>query len=492
MTVRRSAAVARRWGRWIGTGDRWVVDRVAARHSPVLDRVFPLVGRSADFGRLWLVIAGALAATGNKRARRAGLRGLVALSMASGVTNVVTKQLTRRKRPVTTTIPPIRLLRRMPWTTSFPSGHSASAAAFATAVTVESPWLGVPIGIIAATVAASRVVTGAHYPSDVAAGLAIGTGAGLLTLWWWPRSPSGPAAAYQPEYRAVSSMSGAGVVIVVNVRAGSANDDIVTALRNELPDAEVIAVAPDGDLAALVAQAADRAKVLGVAGGDGTINLAARHAMDRDIPLLVLPAGTLNHFASELGVMSAADAINALRAGSAVRVDVGRVDHDVFLNTFSTGLYADLVRFRERWERRVGKWPAVLIGLVHVLRRSEPHELLVDGVPRRLWLLFAGNGRYRPKGFAPTYRPSLVDGHLDLRVVDADTRWARTRIVLATVTRTLRWTRLYEATAPDRVRLGVPDSMIRLSIDGEVKLVPGDLVVRIDRRALLVYRPERR
>ncbi|HEX4722182.1 MAG TPA: phosphatase PAP2 family protein, partial [Pseudonocardiaceae bacterium] len=436
----------RRLGRRVAAGDRWLVGRIPARQSVVLDRVLPALGRSANYGRLWLAVAGGLGLTGSRRARRAGLRGLVALSAASAATNLVSKRLAGRARPATDGIPVVRRLLRNPITTSFPSGHSASAAAFATAVALESPLLAVPIALAAAAVATSRVVTGAHYPSDVAAGVALGAGAGALTLWWWPRVPPGPAVAYEPREPTMAAPTGDGVVVVVNAGAGSTDKGLVGTLAKELPDAEIVAVGPDDDLPDVLRAAAGRAKVLGVAGGDGTINLAAQHAADRDIPLLVLPGGTFNHFALDIGVESAQDAIAALRAGSAVRVDLGRVGDHVFLNTFSTGLYTDLARFRHRWERRVGKWPAMIIGMVHVLRRSQPYEVLVDGRPRRLWLLFAGNGRYRPTGFAPTYRPSLADGRLDLRTVDA-APWARTRIVLATLTRTLRWTRLYQASS---------------------------------------------
>jgi diacylglycerol kinase family enzyme len=204
---------------------------------------------------------------------------------------------------------------------------------------------------------------------------------------------------------------------------------------------------------------------------------------------MVVPAGTLNHFALEIGVESVDDAVTALRTGSAARVDLGRVADQVFVNTCSTGLYADLVRFRRRWEPRVGKWPAVVIGLVHALRRSHPHEMTVDGEPRRLWLLFAGNGNYRPKGFAPTYRPSLDDGSLDVRMMDGAARFARTRIVLAVLTRTLRWSRVYDARSATEVRVSLPEDQVRISVDGEVKLVPGDFEIRVDRRGLLVYRP---
>jgi undecaprenyl-diphosphatase len=476
--------------RWVRAGDLRLIDRVAKRQSGlVLDRVLPALGRSANYSRLWLGVAAGMAATGNRRARRAGLRGLVALSTASSVTNLVTKRLAGRARPATDGIPVIRRLLRSPVTTSFPSGHSASAAAFATGVALELPLLAVPIGIVAAGVAASRVVTGAHYPSDVLAGVALGAGAGALTLWWWPRVPGRPAAAYQLREQTVASPTGGGAVVVVNMSAGSASDKIVDILATELPDAEIVPVEPGQDLAEVVRAAADRAKVLGIAGGDGSINLAARHAADRGIPLLVVPAGTLNHFALEIGVESVHDAIVALRTGSAARVDLGRAGDEVFVNTCSTGLYADLVRFRRRWEPKVGKWPAVVIGLIHMLRRSHPHAMTVDGEPRTLWLLFAGNGRYRPKGFAPTYRPSLDDGCLDVRMMDGAARFARTRIVLAVLTRTLRWSRVYDAREASRVDVSVPQDQVRISVDGEVKLVPGDFEIRVDRRGLLVYRP---
>jgi undecaprenyl-diphosphatase len=475
----------------VKTADLWLIERVATRQSGVvLDRVLPTLGRSANYGRLWVAVAAGLAATRHRRARRAGLRGLVALSTASAVTNLVTKRLAGRARPATDAIPVIRRLLRSPVTTSFPSGHAASAAAFATGVAIEFPPLAAPIAVVAAGVAASRVVTGAHYPSDVLAGVALGAAAGALTLWWWPRVPTRPAPAYQLRERTVAAPTGDGVVVVVNLSAGSASEKIVDILAAELPDAEIVTCEPGQDLPELVRAAADRAKVLGIAGGDGSINLAARTAADRNLPLLVLPAGTLNHFALEIGVGSVHEAIGALRAGSAARIDLGRVADEVFLNTCSTGLYADLVRFRRRWEPRVGKWPAVALGLIHTLRRSHPHEMLVDGEPRTLWLLFAGNGRYRPKGFAPTHRPSLDDGLLDVRMIDGAVRYARTRIVLAVLTRTLRWSRVLDAYAAAHVRVSVPADRVRISVDGEVKQLPGEFVIRVDRRGLLVYVPD--
>jgi diacylglycerol kinase family enzyme len=108
--------------------------------------------------------------------------------------------------------------------------------------------------------------------------------------------------------------------------------------------------------------------------------------VDAGLPLLVVPAGPFNHFAADLGVESAEDALAALRRGDSVLVDVGTADGAAFLNTTSTGVYVDLVKARKRIEPVLGKWPAVLIALVHVLRTWPASSLRVaspggDAVP---------------------------------------------------------------------------------------------------------------
>jgi membrane-associated phospholipid phosphatase len=164
--------------------DQRLLDRLGAVDSDLLDHVLPRLGRAANHGRLWLGVAGVLALTGRRDARRAAVRGLVSLGVASGIANVVAKQAVRRVRPAVDGVPPVRWLRRAPVTTSFPSGHSASAAAFATGAALEMPMLAVPLGGLAAAVALSRVVTGAHYPSDVVTGVLLGATAGAATLRW--------------------------------------------------------------------------------------------------------------------------------------------------------------------------------------------------------------------------------------------------------------------------------------------------------------------
>jgi membrane-associated phospholipid phosphatase len=169
--------------------DRATVRWVARLNSPALDRAMPALSEAANHGKLWIALAACLQATGNHRARRAAGRGLVSLAVASATANILGKGLASRRRP-DAEVPAARRLPHAPWTSSFPSGHAASAAAFATGAAMEMPGLAVVACPLALGVAASRVVTGVHYPSDVVAGLAIGTAAAASTLLWWPRRPA--------------------------------------------------------------------------------------------------------------------------------------------------------------------------------------------------------------------------------------------------------------------------------------------------------------
>jgi PAP2 superfamily len=181
-------------------------------------------------------------------ARRAALRGLASIAIASAITNLLGKRATRRLRP-TGEVSLARRLSRVPRSTSFSSGHAASAAAFATGVALEIPALAAPVGALAAAVGASRVVTGVHYPSDVAAGFAIGTCAGLLSVRWWPLRPTEPAAATRPRHEAPAAPTGEGLTLVMNKSSGATSDDLATFLHEELPELLAEAV---GDAMGLV------------------------------------------------------------------------------------------------------------------------------------------------------------------------------------------------------------------------------------------------
>lgn len=472
----------------IAAADRAIMARVSAADSVTLDQIMPRLGRAANHSVLWIGIAGGLAVTRNKWARRAALRGLASLAIASTASNVIGKGLTRRGRPAAA-VPSARQLQRAPRTTSFPSGHAASAAAFATGVALELPVLAAPLGAVAAAVGASRVVTGVHFPSDVVAGFATGVAAGTLTLRWWPLRRAEPAQAARPRHEAPAAPTGKGLVLVMNCGAGTTSDDLAASLRSELPDARILVAQEGSDLPAVLEDAANSATILGIAGGDGSVQLAAGLAVDKGLPLLVVPAGTFNHFATDLGVRSAADAVAALRAGDCVLVDVASAGPRSFVNTASVGIYVDLVRARQELEERLGKWPAVLVALFRVLRTSRPLDLIVDGRRRRLWLLFAGNCRYEPEGAAPSYRPDLCDGQLDVRLIDGRQPLARVRLIAAVGMGTLARCRVYRTWTASSLHVATPDGTpVLLSMDGEAMAAEPVLHLRKRPDRLLVYR----
>jgi membrane-associated phospholipid phosphatase len=159
--------------------DLALFQRLAAARNPVLDRLLPALSRAADFSVLWLVIAGLLLLTGEPDWRRAVVRGVGSIAVASALSNGIVKLWFGRRRPPVDGVPLIRRVRRAPVTTSFPSGHTASAAAFATGLAIEAPELTLPVAVLALGVGFSRVWTGAHYPGDVLAGGALGVAVAL-------------------------------------------------------------------------------------------------------------------------------------------------------------------------------------------------------------------------------------------------------------------------------------------------------------------------
>lgn len=169
------------WQQELGRIDLAVYAAIAATPSPTLDRAFRRISRAADHSKLWLATAAGLAVAGGPRGRRAAVNGLASTAVTSAVVNLALKPLGGRTRPDRELHEvPIARHVRMPRTTSFPSGHAASASAFATGVATASPAMGIPLSAVAALVGYSRVHTGVHYPVDVIVGSV--TGAALSPL----------------------------------------------------------------------------------------------------------------------------------------------------------------------------------------------------------------------------------------------------------------------------------------------------------------------
>lgn len=372
-----------------------------------------------------------------------------------------------------------------------PTVAAAAGVAATAGAAMELPVMAVPFGV-----ASLWLVRRARNRGDAVAPLLAtavgGAFAAAATTRTWPRAPR-TAADIRPALVDAGSHpteDGAGLSIVVNASAGPALRQAPSEqLADALPAAKLLEVGEHLDLADALKTAGESALALGVAGGDGSIGAAAAVAHAVDKPLLVVPAGTLNHLARDLGIGSIGDSIEALRAGHTVAVDVATIDGRVFLNTASFGGYSELVDSRERLEGTIGKWPALFVALWQVLRRSEPVRVEIDGRPRSLWMIFIGNCRYHPAGFAPSWRERLNDGELDIRLVDASEDWARVRLLLAVLTGRLGRCRIYEGFTTKRLEVRSLQGPLRLARDGETFDGSESFVIAKDPKPLEIYVP---
>ncbi len=463
------------------TPDPMTIPAPVALPRPV-DRSLRLLTRSANHGLIWIGLAAVGALVGG-RARRAALRAMVSMGAASFISNSVIKPIVGRRRPDPSRTDVARRVGKVPWTSSFPSGHSASAAAVATAVALEFPVAGAVLAPVAAAVAYSRVHVGVHYPSDVIVGSAIGVGVALVGQGLWPAKPQIPAAA--PPGTAPALPRGEGLTVIVNQASGSSDDSEKT-VAAALPGARIVVWDPKEEVATVVGTGH---LALGVAGGDGTVATVAALAHDTGVPLAVFPSGTLNHFAGALGITKDADTAGAVEAGSAVEVDLALLDGEAFLNTAGIGGYPEMVEMRDRLSHEIGKWPAAAFALFKTLRHHKPLVLTIDGKRTPVWVVFAGNGVYTPRGIAPAWREDLAGGVIDVQYLRADRRLSRTIAIIASFVGLVERTSVFGAVQGRRIEISSESGPLPVAHDGEVTDPVERVVLELAERRLTVYRP---
>ncbi|MGV9671982.1 diacylglycerol kinase family protein [Gordonia sp. NPDC003504] len=489
---RQSRAVSRqirKVTRGMGSLDSAIYDSIAGSPSPLLDATMPPLTHAADHSKLWFAIAVAMGLSGRPNLQRGAVRGVGSLAVTSVLTNQFAKRLRRRPRPSSSLVPVPRRGRSIPRSNSLPSGHSASAAAFATGVAIESPVAGLALSALAGLVGLSRVATGAHYPGDVAIGL--GIGAAVATAGAQVAPPIVRRRISIPAPTTVDGPSigdGTGVTVLVNPSSGQGSgEQICRRILDELPGATIVDLSTVDDYAAAAHRAAESAQVLAVVGGDGTVATAASAALTADIPLAVFAAGTFNHFARDIGTPTADDTLAAMRDGRITRVDAARLNDDrVILNTASIGAYPHFVRTRQRVESRTGKAMGSVVAAVHVLRHSRPQRIRVNNEDLDVTLFLLGSSMYGSSGFAPARRERLDDGLLDIRFLVAGPRFAFLRVVYGLLTGRLQRSQAYrEMQVPEFTFTA--DEPVVIAHDGEIGESYDEATITVFYRALQIY-----
>jgi diacylglycerol kinase family enzyme len=231
-----------------------------------------------------------------------------------------------------------------------------------------------------------------------------------------------------------------------------------------------------------------------VGGGDGTLNTAAAVLANGDTELAVLPLGTLNHFARQIGVPADLEGAAGVAAtGAARRVDLATVGERVFINNLSAGAYVELVRSREA--SPLPKFIATLPAAWSTLRRlrSRVFDLVIDGRPRsvRTPLLLIGNNRYEVEEGRPAERAALDDGLLSVYAVASLSRTALLAAALRTLAGRVRIHRDFALDLTAReVEIAGPGASLEITLDGERCRFDLPLTMRIRPRALAVVAPE--
>jgi diacylglycerol kinase family enzyme len=289
------------------------------------------------------------------------------------------------------------------------------------------------------------------------------------------------------------------VIVLTNPAAGAKADE-AEELTRVLSDAGVSAQvrqAPGHQLTDLARAAIDEGvEAIVAAGGDGTTSAVAAALVGTKMPLGILPTGTLNHFAKDLGIPGTlADAARVIAAGQTREVDVASLNDRPFINNSSIGIYPHMVGERERQRERLGrgKWVAMLIATISVFRRHPTVRVRIgignQTVLRTTPFVFVGNNRYQMNLTMLGRRERLDEGILSLYFVNRSGRFAFFRLALRMILGRLQQSRDFETMEVTEVWIEAAKRSLRVALDGEVIRLPPPLHYEVRPRALRVLAP---
>ena len=323
-----------------------------------------------------------------------------------------------------------------------------------------------------------------------------------------PAAPLIPEAAISPAAASprdgVSEGAHHSIHVILNASAGTAAADPVgfedrlgEAFRTAGVAASIELVRGD-EIVASARRATDAARrgaigAIVVGGGDGTIHTIAGMVAGSDIPVGILPLGTLNHFARDVGVpLDLGEAVAAIAAGHSRAIDVGEVNGTVFVNNSSVGIYPNMVVDRERLRdrHRHQKWIAMAIAFLRVLHRFPLRRLRVragDKVANyRTPCLFVGNNRYDLRFLSVGRREALDEGLLHVYVARSSTPWGFVWFAVRTLLGMAKRTNNLDELAVRDAEITTPGRQLFVALDGEVQRLRTPLHYRTRPRALRV------
>jgi diacylglycerol kinase family enzyme len=259
----------------------------------------------------------------------------------------------------------------------------------------------------------------------------------------------------------------------------------------------VVSVVPCESLSECArAAATSGADIVVAAGGDGTVRAVAAGLVDTGCAFGVLPVGTLNHFAKDIGVpLELADAIRTMAIGTRRQVDVGEVNGQLFINNSSIGAYPVMVRGRDRQRQRLGrgKWMAMFLAGLRIFKRFPLFNVRIhknDGTLRlRTSFVFVGNNRYQVDLFSLGIRTQLDAGEVCLYTSTTQSRWGIVRLAWRALWGRLEQSRDFHHECLQEFVIESRRPKLTVAVDGEVRRIETPLVYRSRRRALSVIVP---
>lgn len=232
------------------------------------------------------------------------------------------------------------------------------------------------------------------------------------------------------------------------------------------------------------------------AGGDGTVSAVAAALVATEVPLGVLPTGTLNHFARDLGIPAdLAAAARIIAARRVRRIDVGQVNGRCFINNASIGLYPQIVVHRDEIRQRLGrgKWVAMAMAAISVFRRYPLVRVVLEAngrsFPRMTPFVFVGNNRYDMNLLAMGARFRLDGGELGVYFANRTGRFGLLRLMLRALLGRLNQARDFDMLSARHVRIETGKKALRVALDGEVHELLPPLEYRVLPGALTVIAP---